>query len=75
MSNDPQDAAESFDEDMIGGDSVVTSDQYEIDFPPDHPHGIQFADADITDESLADRVAQEIPELTERDIDERDADL
>lgn len=74
MSEDPQDGAESFDEDMIGGDSVVTSDQSEVDFPPERPHGIQFADADVTDESFAERTAQESRELTELDIDERDAD-
>lgn len=70
MSDDSQDRAESLDEDMIGGDSAVTSDQVEVDFPPDAPHGIQFADADVTDESFADRSAQEIPEVFPPDIDE-----
>ena len=65
MSNDEQDLAEAIDEDMIGSDAV-TSDQTAYDeFPPDRPHGIQFADADVTDESLADRTAQEEPEVWE----------
>lgn len=64
MSDDSQDWAESFDEDMIGGDSPVTSDQVEVDFPPERPHGIQFADADVTDESFAERSAQEQPEVS-----------
>ena len=73
MSNDSQDEAESFDEDMLGSDAV-SSDQEEIEFPPDRLHGVQFADADVTDESFAERTLQEEPELTEADIDERDAD-
>lgn len=65
MSNDEQDLAEAFDEDMIGSDAV-TSDQTAFEeFPPDRPHGIQFADADVTDESFADRTAQEEPEVWE----------
>ncbi len=76
MSDDSQDRAESFDEDMIGGESPVTSDQVEVDFPPEAPHGIQFADADVTDESFADRSAQELPEVgagaNEFDDGERD---
>jgi hypothetical protein len=66
MSDDPQDDAESFDEDMIGGDRAVTADQVEVDFPPERPHGIQFADADVTDESMEERLAQEEPEVWER---------
>lgn len=76
MSDDSQDRAESFDEDMIGGDSAVTSDQVEVDFPPERPHGIQFADADVTDESFAERSVQEEPEVgagaNEFDDGERD---
>lgn len=68
MSDDSQDRAESLDEDMIGGDSAVTSDQVEVDFPPERPHGIQFADADVTDESFAERSAQEEPEVLPEDI-------
>ena len=64
MSDDPQDQAESVDEDLIGGeDNAVTSDEVEVDFPPDRPQGILFADADVTDESMADRVLQEEPEV------------
>ena len=68
MSNDSQDRAESFDEEMIGGDSPVTSDQVEVDFPPERTHGIQFADADVTDESFAERSLQEQPEIISADI-------
>jgi hypothetical protein len=64
MSDDSQDRAESFDEDMIGGDSAVTADQVEVDFPPERTHGVQFADADVTDESFAERLAQEQPEVS-----------
>lgn len=67
MSNDPQDQAESFDEDLIGGvENAVTSDEVETDFPPDRLHGVPFADADVTDESVADRALQEEPEVWER---------
>lgn len=70
---DPQDQAERIDEDMIGGDDgAVTADVGE-GFPPDELHGVPFADADVTDESFADRTRQELPEVSERDIDERDA--
>ena len=63
MSNDDQDQAEAFDEDMIGTEGV-TSDQTAYDDPaPDTPHGIQFADADVTDESFAERTEQEEPEV------------
>lgn len=64
MSDDPQDQAESVDEDLIGGEgNAVTSDEVEVDFPPDRPHGVLFADADVTDESMSDRVLQEEPEV------------
>jgi hypothetical protein len=66
-SNDPQDQAESVDEDSVGGEgSAVTSDEVEVDFPPDRPHALPFADADVTDESVADRVLQEQPEVWEQ---------
>jgi hypothetical protein len=73
MANDPQDVAETLDDDTVGTDAV-TSDQVNVAFPPVRPHGVQFADADVTDESFAERSLQEEPELTEADIDERDAD-
>lgn len=75
MSDDPQDQAESLDDDMIGGDDPVTSDQVEVEFPPDRPHGIQFADADVTDESFEERSEQEVPEVSPENIDLDDADL
>jgi hypothetical protein len=74
MSNDPQDVAEDLDDDATGVDAV-TSDRAEVDYPPTRPHGVQFADADVTDESFAERSLQEEPEVTAADIDERDADL
>jgi hypothetical protein len=74
MSNDPQDVAEDLDDDATGVDAV-TSDQADVDYPPTRPHGVQFADADVTDESFAERSRQEEPEVTAADIDERDADL
>lgn len=80
MSDDPQDQAEQFDEDLLGGDPIetmpggtVTSDETIIDFPPDRPLGIEHADADVTDESLEDRVAQEEPDVFETvDVDDVD---
>jgi hypothetical protein len=74
MSNDPQDAAENLDDETTGAEAL-TSDQVEVDYPPTHPQGVQFADADVTDESFAERSLQEEPEVSEADIDERDADL
>lgn len=74
MSNDPQDVAEELDEDVTGAEAL-TSDQVEVDYPPTRPHGVQFADADVTDESFAERSLQEEPEVSAADIDERDADL
>lgn len=66
ISDDGQDLAEQFDEDVVGANTVGTEDA-PIDFPPDRPMGLPFADADVTDESLADRVAREEPEVWERD--------
>jgi hypothetical protein len=62
MSGDEQDIAESFDHEMIGLETGADEDT-DVNFPPDHPVGIQFADADVTDESLEDRLAQEEPEV------------
>ncbi len=73
MSNDDQDMAESLDDEMVGSD-VLGSDEVNVDFIPETPRGIPFADADVTDESFADRSLQEEPEVSARDIDERDAD-
>ncbi|MCU1394415.1 MAG: hypothetical protein JWM34_2843 [Ilumatobacteraceae bacterium] len=70
--SDAQDQAEDFDEDAIGTDDAVTSDEAEVDadaeWPPSRPHGIQFADADVTDESFAERTAQEEPEVWEAEV-------
>jgi hypothetical protein len=59
---DDQYGAEQQDEDVTGLDDPVTSDEVRPDYPPDHFEGIQFADADVTDESFEDRLAQEQPE-------------
>ena len=72
MSNDEQDVAESFDEDMIGTEGVLSEQAPIDDFPPDRPHGIQFAEADVTDESFAERTAQEEPEVWERALPSTD---
>jgi hypothetical protein len=73
VSDDPQDTAEQFDEDLLGGDeladgNVVTSDEAVIEVPPDRPVGIPFADADVTDESVSDRADREEPEVWERPL-------
>ena len=72
MSNDEQDVAESFDEDMIGTEGVLSEQATIDDFAPERPHGIQFADADVTDESFAERTAQEEPEVWERALPSTD---
>ena len=42
----------------------LTSDEIgSFDDAPDRPVGLPFADADVTDESLADRVAREVPDF------------
>lgn len=63
---DEQSVAEQLDDEVTGSDAPVTSDETHVDYPPDHLSGVPFADADITDESLAERVAQEQPEVWER---------
>jgi len=62
--SDEQDQAEAFDEEMLG-DDPVTSDEIvdSDDWPPNRSHGVQFADADVTDESVAERSLQEEPEV------------
>lgn len=76
MSDDSQEISEQLDEDVIGGpdpaepDATILSDETIIDFPPDRPLGITHADADVTDESLEDRLAQEEPEVWETEPDE-----
>jgi hypothetical protein len=74
--SDAQDRAEQFDQDVIGGadpvepDAAILSEEAVIDFPPDRPLGIDHADADVTDESLEQRVAQEQPDVWETELDE-----
>ncbi len=63
--DDTQAGAEGIDEEVTGTDPV-TSDEAGIEAAPDRPHGIQFADADVTDESFAERTEQEEPEVWER---------
>jgi hypothetical protein len=69
MSNDapdPQDQAEAFDEDLVAGGAGL-SDEVPVSFPPDRLHGVPFADSDVTDESLEDRLAQEEPDVVPDD--------
>jgi hypothetical protein len=61
--SDEQDVAESVDEEMVGTDAVTSDEQGSFDDAPDRPVGLPFADADVTDESLADRVAREVPDF------------
>jgi hypothetical protein len=60
---DEQDAAETVDEEMVGTDPVTSDEVGAFDDAPDRPVGLPFADADVTDESLAERAARETPEL------------
>jgi len=62
--SDEQDQAESFDEEMLGEDPVTSDEIVDpAEWPPSRPHGLQFADADVTDESFAERTLQEEPEI------------
>ena len=63
--SDEQDRAEAIDEEMLG-DEQVTSDEVPIELAPDAPLGLPFADADVTDESLAERADREEPEVWEQ---------
>jgi hypothetical protein len=60
---DEQDVAESVDEEMIGADAVTSDAVGAFDDAPDSPVGLPFADADVTDESFAERMARGTPEL------------
>jgi len=66
---DEQDIAESVDEDMLGTDPVAGDEVGSFDDAPDRPVGLPFADADVTDESFAERSDREEPELLEDDPD------
>jgi hypothetical protein len=73
MTRDEQDDAETMDEEMVDGDDLTT-DHDAVEFVNERPRALPFADADITDESVSERIEQEVPDVTERDIDERYAD-
>jgi hypothetical protein len=66
--SDEQDVAESVDEEMVGADAVTSDQVGAFDDAPDRPVGIPFADADVTDESLAERAAREIPDVTDESL-------
>ncbi len=53
--SDEQDVAESVDEEMLGTDAVTSDEVGAFDDAPDRPVGLPFADADVTDESFAER--------------------
>ena len=63
--SDEQDVAESVDEEMVGADPVTSDEVGAFEGAPDRPVGLPFADADVTDESLAERAARELPEVEE----------
>ncbi len=63
--SDEQDVAESVDEEMVGTDGVTSDEMAAFDDAPDHPAGLPFADADVTDESFAERTAEENPDLVD----------
>ena len=62
---DEQDVAESVDEEVVGADAVTSDEVGAFDDAPDRPVGLPFADADVTDESLAERTAREIPDVAD----------
>ena len=73
MSNDDQDQAEALDEEMIGDDPVTSDEVGGLDeWPPARPRGLPFADADVTDESVAERLRQEEPEVWETPLPNED---
>ncbi len=59
---DAQYRAEQLDEEVTGLEDPVPSDEVRPDYPPDHFEGVPFADADVSDESLEDRLDQQQPE-------------
>ena len=65
---DEQDVAESVDEEMVGVDAVTSDEVGAFDDAPDRPVGLPFADADVTDESVAERAAREIPEVADEPL-------
>jgi hypothetical protein len=63
--SDEQDVAESLDEEMVGTDPVTSDEIGAFGDAPDRPMGLPFADADTTDESLAERALREVPEVVD----------
>ncbi|MEO7370756.1 MAG: hypothetical protein ABI949_15010 [Ilumatobacteraceae bacterium] len=63
--SDEQSGAESVDEDMVGTDAVTSDEVGAFGDAPDQPVGLPFADADVTDESFAERVGREVPEVAD----------
>jgi hypothetical protein len=61
--SDEQDVAESVDEEMTGNDAVTSDEVGAFGDAPDRPVGLPFADADVTDESFAERTAREVPDV------------
>ena len=45
------------------------------DVAPDELHGVPFADADVTDESVAERALQEEPEVWEQRAPRDDSEV
>jgi hypothetical protein len=70
-SHDEQAQAEQLDEDVIVGDDELWDGDEEEEYPPDRLTGVPFADADVTDESLADRLEQMEPDLAVPDPEAR----
>ena len=62
---DEQDVAESVDEERVGTDAVTSDEVGAFDDAPDRPVGLPFTNADVTDESLAERVARETPDIAD----------
>ena len=63
--SDEQDTAESVDEETVGTDAVTSDQVGSFDDGPDEPVGLPFADADVTDESFADRAEREVPNVAD----------
>ena len=63
--SDEQDTAESVDEEIVGTDVTNSDEVGSFDDSPDLPVGLPFADADVTDESFAERSDREVPELVD----------
>ena len=63
--SDEQDMAESVDEEVVGTDSVSSDEVGSFDDSPDLPVGLPFADADVTDESFAERAEREVPNVAD----------